>query len=298
VSPWRPAAASAAPQQAPGETVQIALQRGVARLAAAGVETPRLDAELLLAYSLGARRLDLYAYPERLLLPEERSRWEALVARRARREPLPYIIEEIEFFGLSFRVGPGVLIPRPETELLVEAVLEYAAGCPAHPAILDVGTGSGCIALALASRLPQARIVALDPSPAALALARENGERLGLVGRVQWIAGAWPRSERYDVIAANPPYIPSGELQNLAPELKEHEPQIALDGGPDGLDLIRPLLAEAPERLTPGGLLAMEMAAGQGETVLALARAVAEWERLQIRPDLAGIPRVLLATRR
>jgi release factor glutamine methyltransferase len=281
------------------ETVRSALRRGADTLGEAGVETPRLDAELLLAHVLGVRRLDLFAHPERRLAPDERARWRAFLERRVRREPLPYIVESVEFFGLTVRVGPAVLIPRPETEGLVEAVLEHpvVAGAEA-PTILDVGTGSGCIALALAPRSQAARIVALDPSPAALALARENAAALGLGLRVEWVEGRWPHPGRYDAIVANPPYIPSRDVERLAPELKAHEPRLALDGGLDGLALIRPLIEEAPDRLSSGGLLAMEMAAGQSETVLALARAVPAWEHVAVRPDLAGIPRVLLATRR
>jgi release factor glutamine methyltransferase len=283
-----------------GETVRETLAAAAARLREAGVDGAQVDAELLLAHALSVRRLDLYARPERRLTPKEGARWRALIERRAGREPLPYLTGQVEFFGLPFHVGPGVLIPRPETEVLVEAVLAHSAvGENAAPEILDVGTGSGCIALALASRLPAARIVALDPAPEALIIARENAARLGeKTPRVEWVEGRWPHPGCFDAIVANPPYIASADLESLDPEVRDHEPRIALDGGPDGLAVIRPLLEEAPEHLRPGGLLAMEMAAGQSERVLSLVRSVSPWTDVAVREDLARIPRVLLATRR
>jgi release factor glutamine methyltransferase len=246
---------------------------------------------------LSARRLDLHAHPDRCLTPSEEACWTQLLDRRAAREPLPYLTGSVEFFGLRFLVCPGVLIPRPETELLVEALLTHPAVREnRHPAVLDVGTGSGCIALALASRLPRATITALEPSSEALAIARQNGLHLGLGDRVAWVEGAWPCDTCFDAIAANPPYIATADVERLAPELKEHEPRLALDGGPDGLSLIRRLIEEAPTRLRAGGVLAMEMAAGQSEKVLELARAVPAWTQLDVIEDLAGIPRVLVAT--
>lgn len=287
-----------------GATVRDALDQAIERLAAAGVETPRVDAELLLAHALGLRRLDLHAYPERRLTPDEAGRWERLLRRREAREPVPYLTGRVEFFGLPFRVGPGALIPRPETEILVEAVLDRACGASwpeGRPQILDVGTGTGCIALALASRLPTARVVGLEPSPEALAIARENGVALGLQWRVTWVEGRWEQwiaaAELQDLIVANPPYIPSKEVERLAPEQREYEPRLALDGGPDGLALITSLLREAPRRLRPGGLLALEIGAGQSEALVRLACQLPEWRRIEQLPDLAGIPRVLVAWR-
>jgi release factor glutamine methyltransferase len=302
------------------------LSEGIRRLEAAGVPTPRLDAELLLAQALGVRRLDLHAHPERVPEPEEAARWEVLLTRRRAREPLPYIRGEVEFYGLPFRVGPSVLIPRPETEILVEAV---ARRMPPNAVILDVGTGSGCIALALAHTLPTARIYGLDPSESALALAEENASALGLQTQVTWIRGTWQDrcwvlgagcsvlseeaarrksgvpssppstqhpapSTAFHAIVANPPYIPSAEVDRLEPELRLYEPRLALDGGPDGLCLIRSLLEEGWRLLKPGGVLALEMALGQDETVRDLAASVPEWREVSVLPDLAGIPRVLL----
>jgi release factor glutamine methyltransferase len=275
-------------------TVREHLCHGIAALEGAGVETPRLDAELLLADALGVRRIDLYAHPERLLDGTEVERWSERLDRRLRREPLSYITGRVEFFGLPFRAGPAALIPRPETEVLVEALL---ARLPDDAWVLDVGTGTGCIALALAHRLPQARVVALEPSAAALALARENAAALGLSERVRWVRGWFPEDVvgALDAIAANPPYIPTAEVEALAPELREYEPRRALDGGADGLDVIRSLIGQGPRLLRPGGILAMEMAAGQAEVVRELAAERGDWRDVEILPDLAGIPRVLVA---
>jgi release factor glutamine methyltransferase len=289
------------------QSVQNLLRDGIRRLEAKGVPSPRLDAELLLAHVLHLDRLDLYAHPERAPTLEERTRWEEALARREEREPLPYIRGEVEFYGRPFRVGPAALIPRPETEVLVEAV---AARVPPNATILDVGTGSGCIALALALTLPEAQVIGLDPSPDALALARENASALGLTDRLLWMQASWQEfmadssnlgmgSVRLplDAIAVNPPYIPTAEVDRLEPELCLYEPRLALDGGPDGLCLIRPLVQEGWQVLRPGGILAMEMAMGQDTTVLSLVSTVPEWTDIAVLPDLAGIPRVLIARR-
>jgi release factor glutamine methyltransferase len=330
-------------------TVREELSRAISALERAGVETPRVDAELLLADALGVRRLDLYAHPERALDARAASKWAAHLRRRLRREPLPYITGRVEFYGLPFRVGPAALIPRPETELLVEAV---ARRVPEDARVLDVGTGTGCIALSLAHRLPHAHLVGLEPSAAALELARQNAKALGFSERVVWIFGCFPedlcRSEAdctrrglrtpppgplpeaergrsviteplsfgeaplsasgrgwgrgpaslakaLDAIVSNPPYIPSAEVEGLAPELREFEPREALDGGADGLAVIRALVEVGPRFLRAGGLLAMEMAAGQSEQVRALAAERSVWRDVEVLPDLAGIPRVMVA---
>jgi release factor glutamine methyltransferase len=281
-------------------TVREALFHAAVALAAAGVETPRLDAALLLADALDIRRIDLFAHPERALDDRETARWSEHLQRRLRREPVPYITGRAEFFGLPFRVGPGVLIPRPETELLVEAV---AGRVPNDARILDVGTGTGCIALALASRLPESCLIALEPSAAALELAQENAATLGLSERVRWVEGRFPLdalaaeglAATLDAVVANPPYIPSAEVERLAPELRQYEPRLALDGGPDGLALIRPLIEESSRLLRPGGVLALEMAAGQSEQVRGLVAEHPEWQSVEVLSDLAGIPRVLVA---
>jgi release factor glutamine methyltransferase len=297
-------------------TVREELSRAIPALERAGVDSPRVDAELLLADALGVRRLDLYAHPERALDESQAFRWFAHLSRRLRREPLPYITGQIEFYGLPFRVGPAALIPRPETEVLVEAV---ATRVPADARILDVGTGTGCIALALAHRLPHARLIGLEPSAAALELARQNAAAIGLSERVIWLQGRLPdnvspsdrvctsdgtgtwreahgrASGGLDAIVSNPPYIPSAEVEGLAPELREFEPRMALDGGADGLAVICSLVEEGPALLRPGGLLAMEMAAGQSDRVRALVAEPRIWRDVEVLPDLAGIPRVMVA---
>lgn len=280
------------------------MDQAIPRLAAAGVDSPRLDAELLLAHVLGKNRTYLFAHVHDPVSPEARAELETLLRRREAREPLPYLLGTWEFMGLPFRVSPAVLIPRPETEGLVEAVAERLL--PHAPVrILDVGTGSGCIAVGLAKLLPRAELLALEPSAAAAALARENIAALGVAERVRVQERSFPldadgRMELggpLDAVVSNPPYIPSREVDELAPELRLHEPRAALDGGPDGLSLIRPLIAESPALLKPGGLLALEVAMGQAALAVALLRAHPAWAEPEVVPDLAGIPRVVLARR-
>jgi release factor glutamine methyltransferase len=290
-------------------TVRSALQTAIRALEAAGVDTPHLDAELLLAHALGTDRLALFAHPERVLSAEESARFEAALQRRLSREPLPYITGTREFLGLTFRVTAAVLIPRPETELLVETVAERlsaAAGREYPFRLLDVGTGSGCIAIGLAHLLPHATVVAVEPSSAALAVARENAAAVGVLERMEWLCASFleavaDRAGEFDAVVSNPPYIPEPDLAALQPEVRDWEPRQALTGGPDGLDLIRALAAHAPRLLRPvgsgsaSGLLALEMALGQAERVVALLQATSQYASAEILPDLAGILRVCLA---
>lgn len=290
-------------------TVRSTLHTAIQALEAAGVDTPRLDAELLLAHVLGTVRLALFAHPERALTADEAAQFEAALQRRRRREPLPYITGTREFLGLTFRVTPAVLIPRPETEVLVETVAERlsAAAGSDHPFhVLDVGTGSGCIAIGLAHLLPRATVVAIEPSSAALAVARENAAALGAAARMEWLNASFPeaigdREEEFDAVVSNPPYISEPDLATLQPEVRDWEPREALAGGADGLDLIRALAARAPRLLRPpgpgsaAGLLALEVAFGQAERVVALLRANGQYAQIEAVPDLAGIPRVCLA---
>jgi len=289
-------------------TVRTALQSALPSLEAAGVDTPRLDAELLLAHALGADRPALFAHPERELTATEAACFDAALHRRLRREPLPYLTGTGEFLGLTFRVTPVVLIPRPETEVLVETVadrLSADAGSHYPFRLLDVGTGSGCIAIGLAHLLPHATVVAVEPSSAALAVARQNAALLGVADRLDWINAPFPeavagRTGDFDAVVSNPPYIPEGELATLQPEVRDWEPREALTGGPDGLDLIRALTEHAPRLLrppgpgSPAGLLALEMALGQAERVVALLRATGRYAEIETVPDLAGILRVCL----
>ncbi len=262
---------------------------------AAASGAPRRDAELLLRQVLRCDRAWLLAHPEILLTQTQAAAFEALLARRAQHEPIQYIVGEQEFYGLRFRVTPAVLIPRPETEHLVEAVL---ARLPHDRAlrIADVGTGSGAIAVALASVLPYAQIDALDLSAAALAVARENAQALGGGGRVSFhrsdLLGAVP-DVLYDAIVANPPYVASTEA--LEPQVQAWEPHSALFAGPDGLDIYRRLLPQALAALRPGGLLVLELGAGQQPALSALFASHPRFEEPAFLPDLQGIARVALS---
>ena len=228
--------------------------------ASKGIDTARLDAELLLAFALGVDRLRLYLDFEKPVLDEERARFRALVRRRGEeRVPVAYLTGVREFWSLPLAVTPDVLIPRPDTETLVEAVLARVRRRDAALAVLDVGTGSGAIALALAREWPAAQLTATDVSDAALAVARKNAEALGLADRVRFASGdgfAALADERFDVIVSNPPYVPEADAAGLAPELG-HEPALALFTPGDGSALLRRLAREAPARLAPGGLLAL-----------------------------------------
>jgi release factor glutamine methyltransferase len=256
-----------------------------------GVESPRLDAELLLAHALGARRIDLYLRFDQPLQADERAGFRELVRRRAReRVPVAYLTGTREFWSRALRVTPDVLIPRPETEVLVQLAAKLA---PRRAA--DIGVGSGAIALALALELPELQLEGVDVSEAALAIARENLAAHGVAERVtlRYGRGLAPLQGRFDLIASNPPYVPSAELDQLAPELR-HEPRIALDGGPDGLDVVRELVAGAGEKLVPGGHLLLEIGADQAERTRELLRAAGA-AAVEIHPDLAGRARVALA---
>lgn len=260
----------------------------------------RRDLETLLLHLVGRARPWLLAHPQADLSLAHRDALFALAARRAAREPLQYLTGKQEFFGLNLEVNPSVLIPRPETELLVEAVLDWAKGeSSASLRIVDVGTGSGAIALALASHLPGAELWAVDLSSAALAVAQGNAERLGLASRVRFqqsdLLSTFPGdSQRFDVIASNPPYVPAGDAPEMQPEVRDHEPHLALFAEADGLSVYRKLIPQAWTTLRPGGLLAMEFGFGQRE---ALADLMGGWVDVRFLDDYAGIPRVALARR-
>ena len=254
------------------------------------VPQARLDAELLLAHTLGCTRMDLYLAFEKPLNEAERGRYRELVRRRAKeRVPVAYLVERREFWSLPFRVTPDVLIPRPETETLVQVALDRK---PRRA--LELGVGSGCVSGALLRELPDLSIVAVDVSPAALELARENLAALGVLDRVELVLadGLGDVSGAFDLVVSNPPYVETDTLAGLAPELR-HEPRLALDGGPDGLAAIRQLCAEAPARLERPGWLALELGQGQAPVVADLLRAAGAAE-VETFPDLAGIARVVL----
>jgi|SRR5579862_607092 len=277
------------------------LQTAEARLHTSGVGTPRLDSELLLARAATITRTGLYGRLQTDVPAEIASAFEALLARRARREPLAYITGAQEFWSLSFAVSPAVLVPRPETELLVELaceLLERAAAERAGPEptwICDVGTGSGCIAVALAQELPDARVVAVDVSVDALAVAERNAAEHGVADRILCVEsdlfdGLDP-STRFDAIVSNPPYLAPADFTQ--PELR-FEPHTALSGGSDGLEAISRLIEAAPGRLHTGGWLIVEIGAGQAKDADELARA-AHLAEVRVVPDLAGLPRALVA---
>ncbi len=264
-----------------------------------GIESPRIDAELLLAFALGLERIDLYLRYDQPLHKEELAVFRGLVKRRAAREPVAYITGTKEFWGLAMAVEPAVLIPRPETECLIEAVLEFIEAYPDsdHPYMLDLGTGTGAIALALAHSCPAARIVALDRSIEALAVANRN--RLGhhLQDRVDLLAGEWlaaidRHSPWFDVITSNPPYIPSGHLQGLQPEIVQYEPHLALDGGVDGLNCLRVIVREAPALLRSGGGLFLEIGHDQFAAVQQMSEASGAYGEVTCIKDYSGLDRV------
>lgn len=262
-----------------------------------GFHNARLNAELLLAGVLGVKRLDLYLQFDRVLQPAELAEFKQRLLRRAKREPLQYIEGRAAFRGLSLHVDGRVLIPRPETEVLVGEVLKWAAGRSGLRA-LDVGTGSGAIALSLASEGPFAQVVATDLSAEALAVARANHAALVPEAAVEFREGAGyapVAGERFDVIVSNPPYVAEPERAALDAEVRDWEPPLALFAGASGLEVIEPLVREAPRHLHPGGLLALEIGAAQASAVLELIRSVERLRAPQLRPDLAGRERIVLA---
>lgn len=286
-----------APPPADADTLVTAWTRTRNALKAAGVPSPVLDARMLLEAAAGVARLDIVTDPYRPLPEEARARLDVLTARRAAREPLAYILGARDFWTLSLTVTPAVLTPRPETEGVVEAAL--AALREDQPArVLDLGTGSGAILLAILKERPLAEGVGVDASPEALAVARANAEALGLSGRAGFQSGDWGEGLEgpFDVIVSNPPYIAAGDIAGLAPEVARHEPRLALDGGPDGLDAYRRLAPDVARLLRPQGRFAFEIGQGQDADVIAIARA-AGLEPEAVRPDLAGIGRVVIGRR-
>ncbi len=267
-----------------------ALQAARARLAATS-RTPRRDAEVLLAHVLRCDQVALLTHPERLLSPAESDQLESFLNRRLACEPMQYITGSQEFFGLLFEVTAAVLIPRPETEHLVEAALEHIGGETVR--IVDVGTGSGAIAVSLAHARPQARVTAVDLSPAALEVARRNAQRHGVLDRVTLLQSnllAAVDGADFDVVVSNPPYIAEGEV--LEPQVSNYEPHPALYAGPTGLEVYERLIPEARKVLKPGGWLLLEIGFGQQPAVEALLRG---WRSVSVVHDLQGIPRVLRA---
>ena len=277
---------------AESKSIAAALARGTELLCGLGM--PRRDSELLLMQVLGCDRAYLLTHPETRLTPGQADTYEDWLARRARHEPLQYIIGEQEFFGLKLRVTPDVLIPRPETEHLVEAALALTDKTTAAR-IADVGTGSGAIAIALAHALPKAQITAVDISTAALAVARENAERHGAAERIRFVQSdllAAIAGESFDLIASNPPYVAEGEV--LEPQVRDFEPASALFAGPEGLDAYRRLIPQADAALKPRGWLLMEIGHSQREVLMEM---LADWQDVSFVNDLQSISRVARARR-
>lgn len=272
-----------------------ALISAVEKLEGDAVGSPRLNAEVLLMFTLGVDRAYLYAHPERELAADEVTRYLEALEQRARGIPSQYITGHQEFWGLDLIVTPAVLIPRPETEHIVETVLQLvSAEKLSRPKIVDVGTGSGCIALALAHELPEAEIHAVDVSPAALEIAQANAARLELDSRVRFgesdLLEAFGPDDMFDFVVSNPPYVGEGEEDMVQREVKKFEPRLAVFAGHEGLDTIRRLIPQAREHLNRGGWLLIEIGYTQQQAVLALLDA---WREVRTIPDLQGIPRVI-----
>lgn len=307
-------------------TIGELVRRSTQYLGEKGVPSPRLDAEVLLAWVLGLDRVGLYVHYDRPLEPHEVDKYRELVGRRAKRVPVAHLRGFKEFFALPFTVSPAVLIPRPETELLVQEVLAWlarqgaevtlptgrplempgagaAAGAGREWLVADVGTGSGCIPVTIAACAPAVRAVACDLSPGALAVAAENAARHGVADRVTLLQGDGPDplfgaglAGQFDVVASNPPYIPSRICDELEPDIK-FEPRGALDGGPDGLRFYREWLPQLGALLKPGGLLALEIGHDQGPAVRDLVHATGAFTEVAVLPDYAGKDRVVRAIR-
>ena len=267
-----------------------------------GVEAGRLDAERLLSTALGVDRLQLYLEYDRPLSSDEREAFKPLLRRRASREPLQYIIGRTGFRELELKTDPRVLIPRPETEVLVQEVLDWAsAGRGNLGRVWDMGTGTGAVALSLVTEGACTRVVATDVSAEALCVAADNAERYDEKEIVEFREGSLfeplDKGEEFDVIVSNPPYIAEGDRLELQPEVRDWEPPAALFAGKDGLRVIRRLVAGAPEHLVAGGLLAVECGVGQAESIVADLNATGAFASVRIRPDLTGRPRVVMAER-
>ena len=269
-----------------------------------GAEVPRLDAEVLLAYSLGCARIQLYTTFDQEPSEAARSKFRELVRRRAEGEPVAYLVGRREFYSLSFRVTPDVLIPRPETELLVVGLLDLARQRDdARPAeVCDVGTGSGILAVCAAKHLPEARITAVDLSPQALAVAQANAAEHGVGDRITFVTGdllaGLSGDRQFDFVLSNPPYVSAAEYAALAPEVRNYEPQMALLAGPTGSEVIQRLVPQACQRLRPGGWLLLEISPMIHAAVLGIMENEARLEQVTTIKDLARHPRVIQARRR
>jgi release factor glutamine methyltransferase len=281
------------------KTVLDALERAEIVLQSAGLEDPRMESEFLVASLLGCSRTEVRLRRGHALNKADQNRVQGWILERAARKPLAYVTGEQTFFNASFHVSPDVLVPRPETELLVETVQNYLASAGSRLHLLDVGTGSGAVALSLAGHAHIETVTAIDISRAALRMARQNAERLSITN-VSWVESNLLEQlsdVRVDVIVANLPYVRTGELRSLAPEL-HWEPVLALDGGADGLQIIDRLIVQAATRLRTGGALFLEIGHDQGAAVQTRLRASGNWGAIGLKTDFAGLPRIVSAIRK
>ena len=281
-------------------TIREALEQGTSLLAPSGVDSPRLQAEWLLARVLGLRRLQLYVESARRLGEAQWQDFVVLLKRRGQREPLQYILGSAEFCGLEVEVSRETLIPRPETELLAECAWRWLGGASGTPLALDFGTGTGCLAVALAVHCPAARIYAVDISKSALAVAGRNAARHGVQQQIQFLQGpgltVLPPGLRLDLVVANPPYIPTWEIQGLQSEVRDFEPHLALDGGPDGLEFYRQLAAGLGPFLAPAHRVMFEFGDGQAAAVTEILTRE-NWVVEMVQPDYSGEARFVIARR-
>jgi release factor glutamine methyltransferase len=274
-------------------TIAEAIHDGARRLRDVA-DNPRLEARLLLAHALGLTRADLIRDPHRHI---EAGAFDELLARRLGHEPLAHILGRREFWSLEFQVSPATLIPRPDSETLIEAALAHYAAAPPPRQILDLGTGTGCLLLALLHEFPAAFGIGVDIAPEAARLARRNANQIGLADRAAFVGGDWTNAlnGRFDLVISNPPYIPAADIPGLMPEVALHEPRRALDGGADGCDAYRTILHDLAHRLLPGGAAILELGAGQAAAVSALAQQAGFAASLHL--DLAGIQRAIVLSR-
>ncbi len=276
-------------------TISVLLRQAAARLAEAGIDGAPREVRLLLQAAAGLPIATQVAFPEREIEAAALGRFQELVERRCRREPIAHILGRREFWSLSFKVTADTLDPRPDSETLVQVVLHRIADRSQPLRLVDFGTGTGCLLLALLHELPHATGLGIDASPAALAVAEDNTKALGLAGRALFRPGNWDQGvdPSFDVLISNPPYIPTGDIATLQPEVASYEPRLALDGGPDGLAAYRRLAPAAARLLTPDGFAAFEIGLGQSESVIAIGRA-AGLRHIATALDLGAVQRCVL----
>lgn len=281
-------------------TVRRVLEWTIGYLAEHGSESPRLEAEILLAHSRGCPRIQLYTQFDDILPDDVRAKMRSLVLRRAKLEPVAYLVGHREFFSLDFEVTPDVFIPRPETETLVMEALAVTKQVP-NARVLELCTGSGCIPISIAVNAPQTEVTAVEQSEAALAVARRNAERHQVARRVRFLQGdlfaPLEPASLFDVIVTNPPYVATDDTEHLEPGVRLHEPHAALFAGPDGLEVIRRIIRVAPQHLIPGGTLLMEFSPEQSQAVAGLLEATGQYSEITVLPDLSQQARAVRARR-